>query len=89
METKTKKLSHGWSPEDIKPGDTILVINVKRQVYQVLIPAYNYESHSEGYLTQEAKIEKIEKFGGCWMINTSCGLITLFNNHNGEITFVK
>lgn len=86
---KKTKLSHGWSPEDIKTGDTILLIKVKGKVLTHLMLAHDYESHNEGNKAQDAKVDNIEKFGGTWMLKTSIGDISLTNNDNGYLTFVK
>lgn len=83
------KLSHGWSPAEIKAGDTILLIKVKSNAGDRLILAQDYDQHCEGNKAQPAKISHIEKFGGCWMLKTSLGDTNLTNNNNGYVTFVR
>lgn len=71
--------SHGWSVEKIKNGDKILVCNMNC----FNTPLITCDSHTNG--VRIAQVEKIEKFGGTWFINTTEGEMTLTLNE--KVTF--
>ena len=76
------------SPDQIKCGDSILVIRLKYRIYDQIILADDFNSHCDGFTPQPAQVNRIEKIGGCYILETSCGYMSLTNNNNGDITFI-